>query len=78
VTTAVPLAEPESEELRQKLEKSLKKRIVLEKLVDKEILGGFVIRYGGMVADASLKTALEEISARMLYPKFGSELIHEN
>ena len=46
--------------------------------MDKDILGGFVIRYDGMVADASLKTALDEIGAHMLSPKFGSELIHEN
>ena len=46
--------------------------------VDPEMLGGIIVRYEGMVADGSLRTALKGLSSRMLSPKFESELIHEN
>jgi F0F1-type ATP synthase delta subunit len=72
------MADEAAEELRQRLARSLERqRVVLERRVDAGILGGFVLRYDGMVADASLKTALDAIEARMLEPQLGSELIHE-
>ena len=78
VTTAVPMSDHAAEALRQRLARSLRReRVVLERRVDEDILGGFVLRYDGMVADASLKTALDSIEARMLAPQLGSELIHE-
>ena len=78
VTTAVPVDEEAAERFRAWIEKCLGKRVVLERKVDEGILGGFVVRYDGMVVDATLKTALDEIRARMRSHKFGSELVHEN
>ena len=78
VTTPVAMAETDAEAFRGRLETALKKKVELENQVDESLLGGFVLRYEGMVADASLKSALDEMGERMLSVKFGSELIHEN
>ena len=78
ITTAVPLAEGDVEAYRGQLETALKKKVELKNHVDESLLGGFVLRYEGMVADGSLKSALAEMGERMLSVKFGSQLIHEN
>ena len=76
--TAVPLSAESSDALRQALEAKLKRRVEIHNKVDPEILGGLVVRYEGMVADGSLKSALQKIAAGMLAAKFGSQLVHEN
>ncbi len=78
VTTAVPLEADVREQLQTTLEKRLDKRVELESEVDAEILGGMVVRFSGMVADSSLRTAVDEIGQRMSSLKLGSELVHEN
>lgn len=78
VTTAVPLSGELQSELKQTLEKKLDKTVELRPSVDEEILGGMVARFSGMVADSSLKTALDQMEDRMLSLKLGSELVHED
>jgi F-type H+-transporting ATPase subunit delta len=78
VTTAVALSDELRSELKQALEKKLDKTVELSPLVDEEILGGMVVRFSGMVADSSLKTALDQMEDRMLSLKLGSELVHED
>ena len=46
--------------------------------LDGAILGGMVVRFSGMVADSSLRPAINSIGARMLSQKLGSELVHED
>jgi F-type H+-transporting ATPase subunit delta len=41
-------------------------KILLEKKIDKDILGGVVIRYGSTVMDGSLKKGLEDLKYRMI------------
>jgi F-type H+-transporting ATPase subunit delta len=77
-TSAVPLGQPAADALKQALEAKLKKRVEVHNKVDPEILGGLVVRYEGMVADGSLKSALVKIAAGMKSAKFGSQLVHEN
>ena len=55
--------------------RALAKTIDLRNIVDPEVLGGVLVRFDGMVADGSLRTDLNKIRARMLEPRFGSELI---
>jgi F-type H+-transporting ATPase subunit delta len=78
VATAVPLGEESSDALRESLEKTLGKQIVLDGVVDGKVLGGFVVRYKGMVLDASLEKALKEMESPLRAMKFGSELVHED
>ncbi|MGH2628043.1 MAG: F0F1 ATP synthase subunit delta [Anaerolineales bacterium] len=43
-----------------------------------EILGGLVLRWGDLVADDSVRTALDKVASKMMEHKLGSELVHEN
>ncbi|MBI2459190.1 MAG: ATP synthase F1 subunit delta [Parcubacteria group bacterium] len=42
------------------------KTVSLNEKIDKNILGGVVIRYGDKILDASLKTQLEELKEKMV------------
>ena len=66
------------ENLSAAISASLGKDVVVNNKVDPEMLGGIIVRYEGMVADGSLKTALKELRSELLSPKFESELVHEN
>jgi len=77
-TTAVPLSEASRSLLADALSAKLKKHIELANKVDPSLLGGLVIRYEGMVADGSLKTALDKVGAGMRAVKLGSQLVREN
>ena len=66
------------ENLSAAISASFGKEVVVNNKVDPEMLGGIIVRYEGMVADGSLKTALKELRSEMLSPKFESELVHEN
>ena len=78
LTTAIPLSEEQVGSIRTRLESALGKTVEIGARVEKDLLGGFVIRYDGMVADSSLRSALEIMGDRMLSVRFGSEMIHEN
>jgi len=78
VVSAVPLAGELVSRLRDAMEAQLDRKVVFENEVDPGILGGLIVRFDGMVADGSIKTALDDIRANMLSRKFGSELVHEN
>lgn len=78
VRTAVALSTELESQLKETLEKKLEKTVALRPTVDEEILGGMVVRFSGMVADSSLKTALDSIADSMLSLKLGSELVHED
>ena len=77
-TTAVDLSQESTDALRRALEQKLKKKVELKNIVDQGALGGMIVRYDGMVADGSLRTALQKISAGMEEVKFGSRLVHED
>jgi len=77
-TSAVPLNQEQRERLEKALKGKLKKNVVLENRVRPEILGGLVLRYGDIVADGSIRTALEKMGGQMASGKLGSELVHEN
>jgi len=48
------------------MELSGAKEVVLNEKIDKNILGGVVIRYGDKVLDASLKNSLEELRDKLI------------
>jgi F-type H+-transporting ATPase subunit delta len=76
--SAVTLSPESHQQLQRELEKKLKKQVLVQNVVDPSILGGLMVRFGGMVADGSIKTALKVIETKMREVKFGSEFVHED
>ena len=58
---AKELSEKQRERLVQKLEKKYNKKIVLNVKVDKEIIGGGILKIGNEVINGSIKNQIEEI-----------------
>ncbi len=65
VITAVPLSESLREKLRAKLSGDLGKEIILDLKVDKNILGGLIIRTENSQTDASVRARLDAIRAQL-------------
>jgi F-type H+-transporting ATPase subunit delta len=65
VTSAVPLEESQTLQLRQMLESSLGKKVELEVSVEPALLGGFVAQVGSRRYDVSLKGQLERMTEEM-------------
>ncbi len=61
ITSAVELTQDEKENIRRKLEKSLKKGVITECIVDPTIMGGIIIETEGRVIDGSLRKSLHEV-----------------
>ena len=78
-TTAVEMSQESDAALRQALEQKLRKKIALKNIVDQGVLGGMIVRYDGMVADGSLRTALQKIVSGMEEAKLDRKrIVHEN
>lgn len=65
VITAIPLSDALKEKLLSKLEKEYEKKVVAEFRIDKEILGGIVIRTENSQTDASIRSRLDAIKAQI-------------
>lgn len=65
VITAFPLSDALREKLRAKLGKDLGKEIILDLKVDKDLLGGLIIRTENSQTDASVRARLEAIKAQL-------------
>ena len=76
--TATPMSEERQTRLTNVLSQKLGKTILLENSADASILGGLVIRYGDLVVDGSVRSHIQELSARVGVHKLGSEYVHEN
>ena len=61
ITSAVELTQAEVDNIRRKLEKSLKKGIITECIVDASIMGGIIIETEGRIIDGSLRKSLHEV-----------------
>jgi F-type H+-transporting ATPase subunit delta len=62
ITTAAPLDAAQKQRLAAALEKRLKRTVRLHGEVDRELIGGAVLRAGDLVIDGSLRTRLERIA----------------
>ncbi|MFI4956920.1 MAG: F0F1 ATP synthase subunit delta [Gammaproteobacteria bacterium] len=62
VTSAVALTDAEKAKIVQKLEAKTEQKVSITYAQDPALLGGFVIRYGDQVIDASLKYRLAELA----------------
>jgi len=65
VVSAVALDAAQAEQLRQALDKRLKRRVRMQNRVDPTLLGGAVIRAGDLVIDGSLKGRLERLATEL-------------
>lgn len=76
--TAVPLEPALKDEIARVLQARYGREVILVNVVRPEVLGGLVLRWRDLVADGSVRTALEKIGRGMESSKLGSELVHEN
>ena len=60
VITARPLSEKQAQAMKERLEKTLSKTVILKNTVDPTILGGVKLRYLGVQLDGSVKTRLDK------------------
>jgi F-type H+-transporting ATPase subunit delta len=67
VTSAFPLTSTEKEQLMQALQSRLQRQIMLECHVDKQLIGGAIIRAGDWVMDDSVRSKLTELNAVLTY-----------
>ena len=65
VRTAVPMTDDEKRRLADRLGQKLGKQVVLEEIVDRSLLGGFVARVGSFVLDGSLDGQLRHLHERL-------------
>jgi F-type H+-transporting ATPase subunit delta len=66
VTTAAQLPEGYYSKLKEQLEASLGKKVLLERELDPSLLGGVVTRIGDRVIDGSLRTRLQRMRQTLL------------
>lgn len=59
--TAIPMNEKEMKKLGDELSKKLGKKVLLSNVIDKNILGGVLVKIGDKVIDASIKGRFEEL-----------------
>jgi len=64
--TAVKFTQEEERQLVQQLERVTKKQILLTSVLDPSLRGGFLIRYGDTVWDASVKRQLERFKQQWI------------
>ncbi len=60
VTTSQPLNKDVEQKLKKKLSESLKLKIKLTKIIDKDIIGGIIIKIKSIMIDNSIKSKLTE------------------
>ncbi len=60
--TAAEITEQDRKDIKINLEERFKRKIELEMKIDKNILGGFVVRIGNNIIDLSLKSKLDKIA----------------
>jgi len=65
VTTAIPLEDKDKLDLSKRLTDVVKKPIVLKTKVDKEIVGGIIIRIGDKLIDGSIRRKLTELKKEL-------------
>ena len=65
LVTAIELKDDKKENIRQSLEEKMARKFILDFSVDKEILGGVVLKVGDKVYDASLRAQLNILKEKI-------------
>jgi len=66
IISAETLPEKTVETIRKKMEDLFNKKIEIETSIDPSIIGGFIVKVGDRVLDASIKTQLENLKKQLL------------
>jgi F-type H+-transporting ATPase subunit delta len=66
IISAVKLTEEEKKLIKDKVEKILNKKITIEEKIDKEILGGIIVKAGNTLIDGSLKGILNKLREELI------------
>lgn len=69
VTTAHPISSAETQRLAQAVGERLGKRVVLERQVDRKLIGGIRIAAGTILLDGSVQGVLQKIQRQMMEAK---------
>ena len=72
LTTAVPIADAEAEEIRAKLAEASGHEVTLERSVDAAILGGVIVRVRDRMVDLSVRGRLEALRLSLRNARLGS------
>jgi F-type H+-transporting ATPase subunit delta len=64
--TVVPLSPPNQEKLREMLKRKLQCEIRLVTEIDRNLIGGFILRFNGTEINATYKNRLEEIRQKLI------------
>jgi F-type H+-transporting ATPase subunit delta len=67
VFSAVPLSSEQTEAIRNRLRKNTGKEVQLVEVVEKSLLGGFIVKIRDSVIDYSLKRQLERLKEKMIF-----------
>jgi F-type H+-transporting ATPase subunit delta len=65
VRTALPLDDAQRDEIRQRLHELTDQEIEINEVVDESLIGGITVRIGDQLYDASVRTRLERLRARL-------------
>ena len=65
VITTESLNENEKKELEKAFEKKLGKKVILESQINKEIIGGLIVKVQGLTFDGSIKTTLNNLKSNL-------------
>ncbi|GHU85741.1 ATP synthase subunit delta [Clostridia bacterium] len=65
VFSVVKLTEEQLQNIKESLEKKIKKTVELENLLDESLVGGLIFKYGGKTFDASLRGRLNKLKLQM-------------
>ncbi|MDA9357086.1 ATP synthase F1 subunit delta [Flavobacteriaceae bacterium] len=66
VITAVPITDSIKEKALQKINSISSKKVEINNVIDKNILGGFILRYDGKEYNASLSNKLQKIKKELI------------
>lgn len=66
VVSAAPLAEAETAQLRNLLQHRFGKTVILSCTIDRELIGGLVIKIGSLLFDGSIRSQLKTIQSQLL------------
>jgi ATP synthase F1 delta subunit len=72
LTTAVPIADAEAEDIRSKLAAASGHEVTLERSVDAAILGGVIVRVRDRMVDLSVRGRLEALRLSLRNARLGS------
>lgn len=62
VVSAYPLSDPELEQLKKKLSKQFSSEVNVDVEVDKDLIGGLIVKSEGMVIDGSIRGRLKKLA----------------